>query len=73
MEELVFQEDLLGIYVNVHQDMPEEIVLKKVSKDYFWNLTTVRELYYARNTWEVDLLKLNSHIWSNLFPSKKNG
>ena len=35
MEELVFQEDLLGIYVNVHQDMPEEIVLKKVSKDYF--------------------------------------
>ena len=35
MEELVFQEDCFLMNVNVHQDIPEKNVVKKVSKDYY--------------------------------------
>ena len=35
MEEHVFQEDCFFINVNVHQDISEESVIKKVSKDYY--------------------------------------
>ena len=35
MEELVFQKDCFFINVNVHQDISEESVIKKVSKDHY--------------------------------------
>ena len=46
MEELVFQEDCFLINVNVHQDISEESVIKKVIKDYYLkSYNSVRILY----------------------------